>query len=357
MTRPTGIRGRWLIPCTVAGALLTAVPAGAAEPAAELSTADDPRVWLEKMNQALATRNYDGTFMHVSDGRAETMRIVHRVRGGRVTERLLSLDGSGREFVRKNDVLTCYLPDEHTVLVEPRQERGPFLGSLPRFGTGVDEFYRIEALPGARVLGRPVRVIAVNPKDQFRFGYRLWLDDKTAMPLKTELCDSRGHVVEQIIFARLEMPESIPESELTPAVRTDGMRWIRQNPQENAAAALYAFRASQLPPGFHLTSAGTQTLGDSSAPTSHLVYSDGLSTVSVFVEDGMSDRPDAANGGAQPAPQQPPMLGLSRVGSGYAFSTVIQGHQVTAVGEVPAATVEYIAHSVKSYSVSELPQR
>ena len=98
------------------------------------------------MNQALSTRNYDGTFFHLSEGRVETMRIVHRVRAGRVTERLQSLDGSGREFVRNNGELTCYLPDQHTVLIEPRPDHGPFSGSLPRFGAGVDEFYRIESL-------------------------------------------------------------------------------------------------------------------------------------------------------------------------------------------------------------------
>jgi hypothetical protein len=111
--------------------------------------------------------------LSLSEGRVETMRIVHRVKAGRVTERLQSLDGSGREFVRNNDELTCYLPDQHTVLVEPRQDHGPFLGSLPRFGADVDEFYLIESLPASRVLGRAARVIAVNPKDQFRFGYRL----------------------------------------------------------------------------------------------------------------------------------------------------------------------------------------
>ena len=73
-------------------------------------------------------------------------------------------------------------------------------------------------------------MIAVNPKDQFRFGYRLWLDEKTAMPLKTQLCDSRGQVIEQIFFARLEMPENIPDSDLAPAVHTEGMRWVRQGP-------------------------------------------------------------------------------------------------------------------------------
>jgi sigma-E factor negative regulatory protein RseB len=340
-------RANWLVPCALVGALLGSIPQRACG-------ADDPREWLERMNKALATRNYDGTFFHISGGRVETMRIVHRVRSGRVTERLQSLDGSGREFVRANDELTCYLPDQHTVLVEPRQDRGPFLGSLPQFDATVSDFYRIEALPDTHILGRPTRVIAVNPKDQFRFGYRLWLDEKTAMPLKTQLCDSRGQVIEQIFFARLDMPESIPDSDLAPTVHTDGMRWVRQGASvENGSAALAAYRASELPPGFRLTVQGAQTLGDASAPASHLVYSDGLATVSVFVEQSSSDSGAVAVPDSQ---AQPPMQGLARVGSGYAFSTVVQGHQVTAVGEVPAQTVEFIAHSVKIYSGGELPR-
>jgi sigma-E factor negative regulatory protein RseB len=350
MTRELSNRANWLVPCAILGALLTALPQRS-------RGADDPREWLEKMNQALATRNYEGTFFHLSQGRVETMRIVHRVRSGRVSERLQSLDGSGREFVRNNDELTCYLPDQHTVLVEPRQDRGPFLGSLPKFGASVNDFYRIEALPSTRILGRPARVITVDPKDQFRFGYRLWLDEKTAMPLKTQLCDSRGQVIEQIFFARLDMPENIPDGDLAPTVRTEGMRWIRQGAyQDTASPALSAYRASQLPPGFRLTVAGAQTLGGGSVPASHLVYSDGLATVSVFVE-----APRDENAGAAPAPNpaspaEPPMEGLARVGSGFAFSTIIQGHQVTAVGEVPAETVEFIAHSVKIYSGGEPPR-
>jgi sigma-E factor negative regulatory protein RseB len=349
MTQPRHAFAYWLVPCALVGALLSTVPQGA-------RGADDPRAWLERMNKALATRNYDGTFFHISGGRVETMRIVHRVRSGRVTERLQSLDGSGREFVRANDELTCYLPDQHTVLVEPRQDRGPFLGSLPQFDATVSDFYRIEALPDTHILGRPTRVIAVNPKDQFRFGYRLWLDEKTAMPLKTQLCDSRGQVIEQIFFARLDMPESIPDSDLAPTVHTDGMRWVRQGASaDNASAALAAYRASQLPPGFRLTVQGAQTIGGATAPASHLVYSDGLATVSVFIEQSSSDSgaPSALDPQAQ-APEAP-MQGLARVGSGYAFSTVVQGHQVTAVGEVPAQTVEFIAHSVKISSGAEIP--
>lgn len=321
---------------TLAGVLLAGLVHAAGK-------ADDPRVWLDKMNQALAMRNYDGTFFHLSQGQVETMRIVHRVHAGRVTERLVSMDGSGREFVRTNEELTCYLPDQRTVLVEPRQDKNPFLGSLPQFNSEVDAFYKIESLPPGRILGRPTRVISVNPKDQFRFGYRLWLDEQTAMPLKTQLCDSRGQVVEQIVFASLEMPDSIPESAMQPAVRTEGMKWVRQGPSpDSASPATAAFRASRLPPGFRLTVSGAQTLGNSNAPATHLVYSDGVATVSVFVE------PEPAAPTLSSPNAAAPMQGLARVGAGYAFSTVVQGHQVTAVGEVPAQTVEFIAHSVTS---------
>jgi sigma-E factor negative regulatory protein RseB len=337
--------GHWRMSGALCGALLVSLPT------LLLAASDDAHVWLEKMNHALATRNYDGTFMHISDGRVETMRIVHRVVAGRVTERLASMDGSGREFVRTNDELTYYLPDKKTILVEPRQSHGPFLGSLPQFGAGSTDFYKIEALHSARILGRSVRLIAVNPVDQFRFGYRLWLDEKTAMPLKTQLCDTHGNVIEQIVFGRLDMPEAISDAELQPAVHTEGMHWIHQIPGDNGMTDLGDFRASALPPGFHLTISGAQTLGGDSVPAAHLVYSDGLATVSVFVEAGPDDQPSTHR-----AVVPPPMQGSGRVGSGFIYSTVVQGHQVTAVGEVPAQTVEFIAQSVKSYRGGEPAQ-
>ncbi len=349
MSKGSSARVRWFFPCVALGAILVTLPQRS-------RGADDSREWLEKMNQALASRNYDGTFFHLSGGRVETMRIVHRVRAGKVIERLQSLDGARREFVRNNDELTCYLPDQHTILVEPHQDRGPFLGSLPKFDDNVTEFYDIEALPQTHVLGRAARVIAVNPKDQYRFGYKLWLDEKTAMPLKTQLCDSHGQVLEQILFARLDMPDSIPDSDLAPAVRTEGMRWVRQGPtRDPGVGELAAYRASELPPGFRLTVQGAQILGGATSPASHLVYSDGLATVSVFVEAESAGAGDEAGATANAAPPQTPMQGLARVGSGFAFSTVVQGHQVTAVGEVPAKTVEVIAHSVKVGADQPLP--
>ena len=308
---------------------------GAAAEAQPAPQSGSPREWLDKMNSALAQRNYDGTFLHLSGGRVETMRIVHRVVGGEVTERLMSLDGSGREFVRNGHELTCYLPDKNTILVEPRKSSSPFFGSLPQFSAGAEQVYQLDTLPGIRVLGRAAHGIAVSPKDQFRFGYRLWLDQQTGMPLKTQLCDSSGRLIEQIQFAHLEMPDNIPDSALTPSMPLAGMRVIRQAADDEPVTKGAGYRAIELPPGFHLLVAGARVLGGVGDPVMHLVYSDGLATVSVFVEPGLAMA-------LSPAQQEP-----VRVGSGFAFSTVVQGHQVTAVGEVPEVTVEFIAHSVR----------
>jgi sigma-E factor negative regulatory protein RseB len=311
---------------------------GLAGAAVVLAADGEARDWLRRMNQSLNSRNYDATFFHVRDGRTETLRIIHRVQGGEVLERLLSLDGSGREFLRSGTELTCYLPDQRTVLVESRIKDGPLLGNLPRFDESTAEFYDMRSVERARLMGRDVRVVSVNPRDDFRYGYRLWIDEKTAMPLKTELCDGQGRTVEQILFASLTLPAQIPDSAFQTSLALDGYRWLRHERAagdgDDAAAGTADWSAPQLPPGFRLTSRGRQMMPGSAQPVTHLVFSDGVASVSVFVE--------SASAGA------PRLAGEAQVGSSSAFSTLIDGHPVTVVGEVPARTVRFIASQVRS---------
>src|SRR5215203_5574184 len=129
------------------------------------AAADEPREWLERMNNALTTRNYDGVFTHWQDGKVELLRIIHRVKDGQTSERLVSLDGSGREFIRSGSELFCYLPDKRTVIVEKRPDRSPLLGNFPRFDEASTAFYDIKEVSRARIYRRDTRVISVTPKD------------------------------------------------------------------------------------------------------------------------------------------------------------------------------------------------
>jgi sigma-E factor negative regulatory protein RseB len=304
-----------------------ALPAQAGDP--------DARQWLERMSQALADENYDGRFFHLTEARSETMRIIHRVDKGKVSERLVSLDGSGREIIRNETEVVCYLPDKRTVIVEKRTDNNSLLAALPSYSESLEAHYSIEKVGKvAKYLGRRTQMIVVQPRDQFRYGYRLWLDQETAMPLKSQLSDRNGRVIEQILFAELNLRDRIPAAELTTAVNADGYRWLRHDPQSPRVAAIGVggWSVSRAPAGFRLTISRIQIIAGSSAPARHLVLSDGLASVSVFIEPRDAE---AAR-----------MHGLARVGSAYAYSREVGGEQVTVVGEVPAATVEAIAAGV-----------
>jgi sigma-E factor negative regulatory protein RseB len=305
------------------------------------AVADEPRQWLERMNQALTSRNYDGVFSHWQDGRVEMLRIIHRNQSGQVTERLASLDGSGREFIRTGTELICYLPDKRTVLVETQSgEAGSLLASFPSFDEKSAGFYDIRELMRTRINRRDTRVIAVTPRDEFRYGYRLWIDESTAMPLKTQLCDAHGRIIEQVVFASLTLASHIPDSAFRPEVATDGFQWLRNDPRpvgSDAPNTSALWSALKLPPGFHMTVRSAQLMPGAHDPVAHLVFTDGLASVSVFVESRSAVLPR----------DQQAVSGVANVGSASAFSTVIDGHKVTAVGEVPPATVRFIASSVK----------
>lgn len=304
---------------------LFALPARAGDP--------DARAWLERMTRALSQQNYEGRFFHVRDSRSETFRIIHRVEKGKVTERLVSLDGSGREIIRNDEEIVCYLPDKRTVLVEKRTSNDSLLAALPKYTESLEEHYSIEKVGKVtKMLGQRTQMIVVQPRDQYRYGYRLWLHEETAMPLKWQLSDRNGQVIEQILFAELHMRDRIPLADLKPAVSTEGFRWLRQDPQPIRTAGNLGWNVIRLPAGFRLTAWRIQAIAGSSAPVRHLVFSDGLASVSVFIEPR--------------SPEATPMHGLARVGAAFAYSRDLDGHQVTAVGEVPAATVEAIATGV-----------
>jgi len=296
-----------------------------------------PAQWLERMDHALTTRNYDGTFSHWQGGRVEMLRIIHRVQDGTVSERLASLDGSGREFIRTGSSLACYLPDRRTVLVEQRPAEESLVG-FPSVNDQTASLYDIREIGHTRLNRRETHVISVSPKDEYRYGYRLWIDDSTAMPLKSQLTDAHGDVIEQIVFASLTLTARIPDSSFRPEISTEGFQWLRDDTAQHLqpGSTALAWSAMSLPPGFRMTVRSAQTLPGTAGAVDHLVFTDGFASVSVFVERR------AVPSGAPAVPES------ATVGSSSAFSTVVDGHKITAVGEVPPATVRFIASQLKA---------
>ena len=299
--------------------------------------------WLERMTDALATLNYDGLFTHTAGQQSETMRIVHRVEDGRSMERLVSLDGSGREIVRTAEEVHFYMPDRRVVLVEQRSDEGSLLRALPAPGPKLDELYTLDVRKSSKLLGRDVRVLDILPRDVYRYGYRLWLDEETAMPLRSGVLNGEGRAVEAMHFTRLEVRDRIAARELEPAVDATGYQWVRAGRRGEQPSTNVGWRPRKVPPGFRLVATRVQVVPGVPMPVQHLIFSDGFASVSVFIEPGPAKGPS------------PPES--TSVGSSNAFSTQVRGHVVTAIGEVPAATVRDLATSVAPVEEQAAPAR
>jgi sigma-E factor negative regulatory protein RseB len=304
--------------------------------------ADTPQSWLDRMNDALNTRNYDGVFSHWQSGQVETLRIVHRVLDGVVTERLESLDGSGRQFVRNGAELTCYLPDQRTVLVE-QAPQSLMPAGLPKLDAAMADFYQLDNQGTTRQMGQKVQLISLTPRDGYRYGYRLWIQRSSGMPLKTQLLDADGNLIEEVVFSSLSLRHHIADDEFKPQLVTTGFAWLR----DDAAPAVTAegpqvWNNTPLPPGFHLTARTSQMMPGVTVPVTHLVFSDGVATVSVFIQTAVFHN----------APNQ---LGtaLAQVGSSSAFTSVRSGHKFVALGEVPPATVRFIIEGLMQQSAGQ----
>ncbi|MDE2218855.1 MAG: MucB/RseB C-terminal domain-containing protein [Gammaproteobacteria bacterium] len=306
--------------------------------------ADDARGLLQRMEQALATRNYQGKFVHEHDGQTETLEIVHRVEGDGFAERLVSLDGSGREVIRRNGELRAYFPDRHVALVENDTRTGLLFSGLQGLDGSAGQMYRLSEESPTRISGREARVLLVEPLDDMRYGYRVWIDEASGMPLKTQLRTASGRTLEQLVFTDLKLLAQVPDAALEPDAPARKCRLLHRTASgvpEPQQAADTTWDAADLPPGFRLVANSTRLMGNRQRAVTHLVFSDGLASVSVFVEP-RSGRPAAEPPDDLPVPQT-----VTRVGSSSAVSTEVDGHKVTAIGEVPPATVRAIAGSLR----------
>jgi sigma-E factor negative regulatory protein RseB len=260
------------------------------------------------------------------------LHIVHRNENGDVAERIHAVNGFGPEIVRQHDRVQCILPGRRVVLLEQTREANPLVATLPVYSAELEANYAVMSYRKGQIASRPTQVIGIKPKDAFRFGYVLWLDQETALPLKSQVRDENGEVVEQILFTEFEILDEIPDSALASTIDTEGFTWFRPPVQTTEAPDYTAWHAT-LPQGFELSAAARRRIAGSEYPVEHLVYTDGLATVSVFIEDPNS-APEVGEG-------------YIRLGSTNAYSLTLDGRKVTAMGEVPRQTVELIATSIE----------
>jgi sigma-E factor negative regulatory protein RseB len=283
------------------------------------------------MSGVVTTIDYEGTVMRRKNGRAEALKVMHRVVDGVVNEKVVTQEGDGLEIIRKGNEVHCILPEKKSVLIEQWNDRSTLFSTLPSSELRFGSEYDLSIVREERVAGRAAVLLAIRPHDAYRFGHRLWLDLDTAFPLRTELVDGDGTVLEQLKFADIKFNSDISDAALRPSFDLANFTWYSEPARTDSADVDSAWHCEDLPGGFQLVSTRIEEMPGIAAPVTHIVYSDGLATVSVFVT-AQQDRDIAEH---------------HRVGAANSYSTLVDEHQVTAVGEVPAVTVQRIARAMR----------
>jgi len=282
--------------------------------------------WLQKMAAAAQRLNYTGTFTYQSGGSSETSRITHLVDAAGEHEKLEVLDGSPREVLRNNDEVRCFLPDDKLVIVEKRGQSKAFPALLPTSVSSLGDYYLIRKGDVSRVADFDTQLIVLEPKDTLRYSHYLWADVNSGLILKARMVNERNETIEQFVFTQLQINGPIDLETLKPKFRNDGKAWRIHNVQASQslnAGNDWLFK-TQLP-GFR-KSAGMkrQATRGKGTETTHFVFTDGLASISVFIE---------------PLGEQTAEKSTYSAGSINVYKRVSGKFLLTILGEVPASTL------------------
>ena len=293
----------------------------------------DAQQLLNRMAGATRTLNYDGIFIYRRNHRMDTMRLIHKVAGDGERERLISLTGNAREVIRDNKSVTCIFPETKVVLVEKSRNHELISAQLSEPVEKSAEQYLFSVVDQDRVAGRDAWVVSIKPIDNFRYGYQLWIDKENSLLLKSNLQNISGETLEQILFTKLDVMDEIPDRLLEPSIPGTGFTWYRLTPDDSETENNSPrWQVQWLPTGFKLKNYEKQPAVSGRQVVDHIIFSDGLAMVSVFIEKY-----------SQPSRFIP---GSTTKGAVNAFARIANGYQVTAVGEVPQSTVQRMAISV-----------
>jgi len=302
---------------------------------AALAESDSAGVqWLQRIYAASQKLSYTGTFVYHHDNAVETSRITRVVDASGPVEKLEALDGDPREIVRSGDQVVCYYPRTMTMKIDKQSGRTSFPVILSDQIKELTESYVIRTGEVERVAGHDCQVIVLQPKDNLRYGQRLCADVGSGMLLKAKTFNEKHGMLEAIAFTQIQIGGNIDRSKVKPRFAANTRDWHVEDSgaeQANLGEAGWSVRAQ--PPGFRKIMEMTRTLNGKSG-VGHIVFSDGLVAVSVFIE------PPVAHASGRHA-------GLSRQGAINIYARQVGDHWVTVVGEAPAASVKLIANAVE----------
>lgn len=295
--------------------------------------------WLARLHDAARQRSYVGTFVVTAGDTLSSSRIWHVCDGQQQMERIDALTGESRTTFRRNDQVATFLPERRLVIAETRESFGLFPNLLSRSDSSIARYYGLKPLGQDRVAGLVSDVVQLVPADALRFGYRVWTHRETGVVLKLQTLDAAQGVLEQAAFSELQLGEPVSMTRLAALMDSTAGFKVHKPELRKTSAAQEGWSFKGRVAGFE-PMACHQRVGTSQAqPGNHTlqwVFSDGLASVSLFIE-----RFDTARHGSMLA-DEPLARGATRM-----LTRRLDDWWVTAVGEVPAQTLAFFVQGLE----------
>ena len=328
--------------------------AGGVQPSAGAEAPLNINDWLLRMHEsAMKKRSYVGTLVQSSPQNISSARIWHACDGAQQIERVETLTGAPRSTFRHNNKVVTFMPDMKLVRIEKREQLGGFPELLKPGAGSIPEFYAVRTLGVERVAGLDADVVQLMPKDALRFGYRIWTEKKSNLVVKMQTLEASGAVLEQAAFSELQLDAPVKMDKLVQMMSaTEGFK-VDQNALAKTSAAaegwslkspvagfkpLSCYKRGNASATFNVSSASSASnAGPATSPldgtTFQWIFSDGLATVSLFVENF--------------DPARHTQEGLLAQGATHSLLKRMNEFWLTAVGEVPPQTLKAFAQGLE----------
>ena len=292
--------------------------------------------WLTRMHEASRQRAYTGTLVVSSASTMSASRIWHVCDGTQQMERVETLTGAPRSTIRHNNDVITFVPDHKVAWVDKRESLGVFPELLRAPSNNLPEFYSVREGGTERVAGYLADMVDILPRDSLRFGYRIWSEKKTGLVVKLQTLGEQGAVLEQVAFSELQLDAPVRMDKLKRLMNdTKGYDVHRQVLRKTTAEA-EGWRLKETVPGFLAMSCHTrETESAQSQGTAPMqwVFSDGLASVSLFVEPFDAQRHVAERSAV--------------TGATHSLTRRVGAYWLTALGEVPPATLRRFAMALE----------
>jgi sigma-E factor negative regulatory protein RseB len=283
--------------------------------------------WLVRIHDASRKRAYTGTFVVSVGAEMASARIWHVCDGEQQMERVESLTGAPRSTFRHNNHVVTFFPDVKVARSEEREALGIFPNFLKSNDSAIAEFYNLKVLESERVAGLDTEVVQLNAKDALRYSYRIWTERKSGLVVKLQTLDAAGRVIEQAAFSELNLDAPVKMEKLAAMMNNTAGLKLEQVEMSKTTAIAQGWLMSRGVPGFAPMNCFKRP------ETMQWIFSDGLATVSLFVEP--FDRKRHTQEGAW------------SMGATQTLAKRMDDWWLTAVGEVPAPTLKVFAQQLE----------